>query len=77
MDTLSNSQGAKSALPTPFEIFRASITVAYVPSLQKAIHAVQDADACLLGGRAHEGNSAAMGYHREAMVLLRKLPGAR
>lgn len=68
MDTLSNLQYANSA-----QVFE----VAYVPSLQKAIHALQDADACLLGGRAHEGNSAAMGYHREAMVLLRTLPGAR
>lgn len=76
MDKPSNSQGVKSAL-TPPGIFRASITAAYLPTLQQAIHALQDADACLLGGRAHEGNSAAMGYHREAMVLLRRLPGAR
>ena len=77
MDKPSNSQGVKSALTPPSGIFRASITVAYLPTLQQAIHALQDADACLLGGRAHEGNSAAMGYHREAMVLLRRLPGAR
>lgn len=68
MDNLSQWQCAISA-----QTFQA----AYVPSLQKAVHALQDADACLLGGRAHEGNSAAMGYHREAMTLLRRLPGAK
>lgn len=43
----------------------------YLPSLSRAIHAIQDADACLLGSRAHEGTSAAMGYHREALAHLR------
>lgn len=31
---------------------------------------IQDADACLLGARAHEGSSAAMGYHREVAGCL-------
>ena len=43
----------------------------YLPSLTRAVHAIQDADACLLGSRAHEGTSAAMGYHREALAHLR------
>lgn len=50
--------------------FAVSLSVQYLPSIDRAIHSIQDADACLLGARAHEGSSAAMGYHREAAVCL-------
>ena len=50
-----------------------TVQAPYLPSLARAIHAIQDADACLLGSRAHEGTSAAMGYHREALMHLRSI----
>jgi hypothetical protein len=46
--------------------FAVSISIQYLSSIDRAIHSIQDADGCLLGARAHEGSSAAMGYHREA-----------
>lgn len=51
----------------------------YLPGLSKALHAVQDADGCLLGlqvpGRSQDRLSEAMHHHREAALCLQRLGG--
>ena len=60
----------ENSFPVQGSTFAVSLSVQYLPSIDRAIHSIQDADACLLGARAHEGSSAAMGYHREAAGCL-------
>ena len=42
----------------------------YLPSIQKAVHAIQDADTYLLGLPCSEKVSKAMGSHREALAAI-------